>query len=294
MSRPKGATSTTTSPAHVKTDLLARLGLDPAADDQAVESAHEHIVEFLEEAPDDIRGWADRRQQEVDRIFALLTGPESDLRALGRPSMPARTTAGAAAAAPAQPNRTNRLLIGLVAVLVMAGVVFGVYWMGKPSVPDISSAQAAQQSATAPVVDQAKLAELTKKVAANPKDVASLQAIADVYFNGQDWANAKKYAQQVLDVDPKNAQGLISLGAASYNGGDQKAAEQAWKTGVQLFPKNAELHYDLGFLYMTTGRSDLMKAEWAKVVEIDPNGQLAKTVQSQVGTVTKPSATPTK
>lgn len=288
MSRPKGATSTTTSPAHVKTDLLARLGLDPAADDQAVETAHDHIVDFLDEAPDDIRAWADRRQQEVDRIFALLTGPESDLRALGRPSAPQRAVA---AAAPAPPNRTNRLLIGVVAVLVTVGVVLGVYWVGKPSVPDITSAQAAQASQTAPVVDQAKIAELTKKVEANPKDIASLQAIADVYFNGQDWGNARKYAQKVLDVDAKNAQGLISLGAASYNGGDQKAAEQAWKTGVQLFPKNAELHYDLGFLYMTTGRSDLMKAEWAKVVELAPNSDLAKTVQSQVGSVTKPSAT---
>lgn len=290
MSRPKGATTTTTSPARVKTDLLARLGLDPAADDQAVESAHDHIVDYLEAAPTDIRGWADRRQQEVDRIFALLTGPESELQALARPSSPQRTAAVAA-----EPKQTNRVLLGVIAALVMVGVVLGVYWMGKPSVPDISSAQAAQASQTsAPVVDQAKLAELTKKVQANPKDVASLQGITDVYFDGQDWANAKKYAQKVLDVDPKNAQGLISLGAASYNGGDQKGAEQAWKTGVQLFPKNAELHYDLGFLYMTTGRSDLMKAEWAKVVEIDPKSELAKTVQSQVGAVGKPSAQPTK
>ncbi|MBC7305643.1 MAG: hypothetical protein H5T80_01710, partial [Dietzia sp.] len=76
MSGAKGAT-TTTSAARVKSDLLARLGLDGSADDQAVESTHEQIVEYLEGAPDDIRGWADRRQQEVDRVFALLTGPES-------------------------------------------------------------------------------------------------------------------------------------------------------------------------------------------------------------------------
>lgn len=284
MSRAKGAT-TTTSPAGLKSDLLARLGLDAAADEQDVESTHEHIVEYLEAAPTDIRGWADRRQQEVDRIFALLTGPESDLKALARPAAQHGTPAAGQAS---QPNRTNRLLLGIIAFLVTIGVVVGVYWMGKPAVPEMTAAQGATQSQ--PVLDQAKLAELTKKVTANPKDVASLQGITDLYFNAQDWTNAKASAQKVLAVDPKNEQGLISLGAAAYNGGDNATAEKTWKSGIALFPNSAELHYDLGFLYMTTGRSDLMKAEWDKVVAIDPNSELAKTVKSQVGAVITPTA----
>ena len=163
--------------------------------------------------------------------------------------------------------------------------------MGKPSVPEMTAA-AQDTTQSQPVLDQAKLAELTKKVETNPKDVASLQGIADVYFNAQDWSNAKVFAQKVLDVDPKNEQGYISLGAAAYNSGDNATAETTWKKGIELFPESAELHYDLGFLYMTTSRMDLMKAEWAKVVEIDPNSELAKTVQSQVGAVTQPSAQP--
>jgi tetratricopeptide (TPR) repeat protein len=283
MSRAKGAT-TTMSPASVKSDLLARLGLRAEADDQELESTHDTIVEYLDAAPSDIRGWADRRQQEVDRIFTLLTGPESELQSLARP-----TTRGAAPAGQeGRPNQTNRILLGVIAVLVTIGVVVGVYWIGKPDVPEMTAAQ--QTTQTAPVLDQAKLADLTKKVAANPKDVASLQGIADLYFNAQDWTNAKAFAQKILAVDPKNQQGLVSLGAAAYNSGDTATAEKTWKNGVALFPNSAELHYDLGFLYMTTGRNDLMKVEWAKVVAIDPKSELAKTVQSQVGAVTKPSA----
>ncbi|WP_199921686.1 tetratricopeptide repeat protein [Intrasporangium calvum] len=286
MSRAKGAT-TTTSPTRVKSDLLARLGLDAAADDQEVEATHDQIVEYLEGAPTDIRGWADRRQQEVDRVFALLTGPESELRALARPS------GAGAAAETTEPNRTNRMLVGIIAVLVTIGVVLGVYWMGKPDVPEMTTAQDTSQTQTAAAVDPAKLAELTKKVEANPKDIASLQGIADLYFGANDWANAKAFSQKALDIDPKNAQALISLGAAAYNSGDNATAEKTWKAGVAAHPDNAELHYDLGFLYMTTGRSDLMQSEWKKVVEIDPNSELAKTVQSQVGDVTKPSGQPT-
>ena len=283
--------ATTTGPtrdaAGARQSLLARLGLDGRADDQEVEATHDRIVEYLDEAPDDIRGWAERRQQEVDRVFALLTGPESELAAAVRTKEPR-----AVAATPVAPNPTNRALLGVIGVLVAIGVVLGVYWVGRPSVPDVTTTAAPTASA-APTLDQAQLAALTEKVKADPKDVASLQKIADLYFTATDWANAKASAEKVLAVDPKNEQALVSLGAAAYNSGDNAAAEKAWKQGVALYPKNAELHYDLGFLYMTTGRSDLMKAEWAKVVEIDPTSDLAKTVQSQVGEVTQPSPSPT-
>lgn len=50
---------------------------------------------------------------------------------------------------------------------------------------------------------------------------------------------------------------------------------------------------------MTTGRTAQMKEQWAKVVELAPNSELAKTVQQQVGSIKSttspsPSATPTK
>lgn len=287
-------TGTTSDPVVTRLGLLARFGLDAAADDQEVESTYDRIGDFLDQAPSEIRGWADRRQQEADRIFSLLTGPESEL------VLPARAAAPAAAVAPAPApaaNSTNKVLLGIVAVLLTVAVVFGVYWVGRPTVPDVTSGASASSAASpsaAPVLDQAQLAALTTKVTANPKDVASLQKITDLYFSANDWPGAKAAAQKVLAVDPKNEQGLISLGAAAYNGGDTAAAEQAWKTGIKAYPKNAEMHYDLGFLYMTTGRNAEMKTEWAKVVELDPNSELAKTVQSQVGAVTQPSASPTK
>jgi cytochrome c-type biogenesis protein CcmH/NrfG len=278
-------TGSRTDATDARGGLLARFGLDAAADDQVVEATYDQIVEYLDEAPGDIRGWADRRQQEADRIFALLTAPET------QPAAPVRAAA-APAEAPVEPapNQTNRMLLGVIAVLVTVGVVFGVYWAGRPTVPDVSSAASPTASAApsaAPTVDKAQLATLTEKVKANPKDVQSLQKIVDLYFAGNDWPNAKASAQKVLAVDPKNEQAFVSLGAASYNGGDNAAAEKAWKQGLALFPKNPELHYDLGFLYMTNGDNAKMRTEWAKVVELAPGSELAKTVQSQVGAVTK-------
>lgn len=289
-------TGRTTDAAQAREALLARLGLDATADEEQVESTYDRIADYLDEAPSDIRGWAERRQREADRIFDLLTGPEAALAAAARPAAAAEPPAAQGVPnTPGTGTPTNKLLLGVIAVLVTVGVVLGVYWMGRPTVPDVTPGAAATPTATAPpAVDQAQLAALTTKVKADPKDVASLQKIADLYFTAQDWTNAKASAQKVLAVDPKNEQALVSLGAASYNGGDMAGAEKAWKKGVALFPKNAELHYDLGFLYMTTGRSDQMKTEWAKVVEIAPDSELAKTVQSQVGEVSTPAPSPAK
>jgi cytochrome c-type biogenesis protein CcmH/NrfG len=286
-------TGRSTDGTEARVALLARLGLDATADDEQVESTYDRIADYLDEAPADIRGWAEPRQREADRIFDLLTGPEAALAAAAQPAVAAEPPVPQGT--PGTGTPTNKLLLGVIAVLVTVGVVLGVYWMGRPTVPDVTSAAAATPTATAPpAVDQAQLAALTTKVKADPKDVASLQKIADLYFTANDWTNAKASAEKVLAVDPKNEQALVSLGAASYNGGDMAGAEKAWKKGVALFPKNAELHYDLGFLYMTTGRSEQMRTEWAKVVEIAPDSELAKTVQSQVGAVSTPSPSPAK
>ena len=109
-------TGTTSDPVVSRVGLLARFGLDPAADDQEVESTYDRIGDFLDEAPSEIRGWADRRQQEADRIFSLLTGPESALVPPARTTAPAAAGAPAPAAAPAGTSN-NRLLIGIIAVL---------------------------------------------------------------------------------------------------------------------------------------------------------------------------------
>ena len=294
MSRVREATTTgsRTVPADARGGLLARFGLEATADDQEVESTYDRIVEYLDEAPSDIRGWADRRQLEADRIFDLLTAPQPELVS----AAPTPATRPDAVAPEAAPSSTNRMLVGIIAVLVTVGVVFGVYWAGRPSVPDVpstASAGAAASPSAAPALDEVQLAALTTKVKADPKDVASLQKIVDLYFTANDWTKAKAAAQKVLDVDPKNEQALISLGAAAYNGGDSATAEKTWTAGIKAHPDNAEMHYDLGFLYMTTGRNAQMRTEWAKVVELAPGSDLAKTVQSQVGAVTTPSPSPT-
>jgi cytochrome c-type biogenesis protein CcmH/NrfG len=317
--------------AEIRDELLSRLGLRASASDQDVEAAHNGLVEFLELAPHEVNSWAAARAVDVDEAFALLSGPEQDLvpaaslaavaqdglneTSPAPSSEPARSsgvTAPATRSTPSAPAglaalRTNKPLqkkfVGVLAPLLVLGVVLGVYFNGKSSeVPGISgtptnSATTASGGATSVPLDQVKVAALMEKITANPKDTASLAALGDLYFASSDFKNAGVFEQKILAIDPKNLKGLLAFGAAQFNQGNAVEAKKQWLVAAGLYPKSAEVHYDLGFLYMSQTPPDQvnMKAEWAKVVEIDPNSAIAKSVATHInGTKTPaPSASAT-
>src|SRR5450759_3841269 len=138
---------------------------------------------------------------------------------------------------------------------------------------------------------------LMKKISANPRDVASLQGIGNLYFAAADYKTAIVWEQKILGVDPKNQVALLALGAGQFNLGNAVGAKKQWLIAAGLYPKNAEVHYDLGFLYFSQTPPDKanMTAEWKQVVAIDPNSALAKTVANHLASPTSAptaSATP--
>jgi tetratricopeptide (TPR) repeat protein len=305
--------------AEVRHELLGRLGLRENASDQDVETVHNGVVEFLELAPHEVKSWAAAQTADVDEAFALLSGPEQDLIppqaqtpvSLDKGSLPSDESdqtlqpPPAPYVAPAAPTATKprrTQMLGAGVILLVVAVVFGVWYMGKGSgVPGISGAPTNTQATTAapagsaPVaVDQVKVAALMKKISANPKDKASLQGLGNIYFAAADYKNASLWEQKILAVDPKDQVGLLSLGAAQFNLGNAAVAKKNWLVAARLYPKVAEVHYDLGFLYMSQTPPDKvnMNAEWSKVIAIDPNSSLAKTVATHI-TGTKPTASAT-
>ena len=299
--------------AGLRNELLGRLGLRENASDADVETAHNGLVEFLELAPHEVKSWAAARTTDVDEAFALLSGPEQDLVAAlpmaamaqdgpvtpSQPPVAAPAAPGAFAAFAANKQARKKMMWAAVPLLMIA-VVFAVFQMGKSDVPGISGTPTGQETTAAASgatpVDQAKLAALMQKISANPKDVASLQAIGDLYFGANDYTNAVLWEQKILAVDPKNQVALLAAGAAQFNLGNAVEAKKTWLIAAGLYPNNAEVHYDLGFLYFSQTPPDTAKmtAEWEKVVAIDPNSQLAKTVATHIkGATATPSASAT-
>lgn len=262
-----------------------------ASDRAGTARAVEHTDELLLWLGADLR---DDEEDEVPDRVTHAAAPEPPVEARPRRSAspePAR----AVSASPARASSRRRRLATILGVVAAGAVVFGVYAAGKPSVPAFNgnADEAASATSSQAQLDQTRVAELMKRIAANPRDVAALQELGDLYFQAGDYKTASGWESKVLAIDPKNTQALLGLGASQFNLGNAKDAEKDWLQVVAIDPKKAEAHYDLGFLYLSSTPPDLAKvrSEWQKVVAIDPTSDIAKTVTAHLKSFNSSPAT---
>jgi tetratricopeptide (TPR) repeat protein len=335
------------TPALSEAALLGRLGLPPDASTQDVETAHDQLIAFLETAPSDTRGWADREIERIDEAYALLSDPTIDRTALVAPAAaptasPSRAAAPLAAAAvpdddeddlddlmeleeagddaaasrrerreaarrrkaaarrlaAAQPPRTRAgggtlrrvALIGAGLVGVVAIAIAGFNLNGGTGVPPMSGSPAPEAEASTGV-DPAQVSALMERIQADPSDVASLQALADLYYQAGDFATAGSFLQKILAVEPDDVVALLALGATQYNQGDVTGAEQQWRAVLANDADNVDAHYYLGFMYLAQEPPDMVNArkEWDRVIEIDPDSEIAKSVSQHLASLSSPA-----
>jgi tetratricopeptide (TPR) repeat protein len=305
-------------------ELLARLGLEPGADATRIREAHAALVQFLASAPKGLRPWVRRQQADVEAAYRDLQAPSNRTsRTAGSPAMPASTRRGFMAAdgdeaeelldalddssrpaprvtIPHQPVRVNaatrslepgrgllglggyrRLGLAIAGLAVVAVAVVGIYKLGAPSVPGLTGTPAPNATAA---LDEAKVLELMQQLNTNPKDVAVLRQLADLYYTAGDNATSRKWLLKVLEIEPKNVEALLGAGATAYNLDDFTAAEDAWRQVIAIDPKNVDAHYDLGLMYfsMDPPKLDQMREAWNAVIQIAPDSQLASIVRTHM------------
>ncbi len=309
---PEGANAT-----EFRNGLLAQLGLTASASDLEIETAYNGLLELLDLAPHQAQSWAAAQLREIGQAYALLSGPAEALTAamisaatvaeaptqISQPAAPAATqisqpAAPAATLSPAALKSRRRLMYRVGIPVIAGAIIFGVYTLGGDSgVPDITgtptNTSAPAEPSTVPV-DPVKLAGLMEKISTNPKDIASLRELGSIYFAAGDYESAAIWKQKILNIDPKDQLALLALGAAEFNQGNLAVAKKLWLKAVALYPNVAEGHYNLGFLYLTQDPPDKAKAiaEWNKVIAIDPNSSVAKSVATHLAGLADPSPSP--
>lgn len=237
------------------------LGLPSDATAHDVARTREALSSYLDAAPPELAGWA-ARQRDLGSASSTGRAHAPGLRAL-RP---------------------------VLIVLLIAAVVVGVYRIGGGGAQEAATPSAASgpgSSVSVRPVDQAKVDDLTAKVNADPQDVASLESLGDLCFGAGEYAKAAEWKERVVTARPSDPDARLTLGVARFNGGDLAAAEKQWLEVLRLDPKKAEAYYDLGFLYMSQDppRMDKAEASWAKVSELAPGSQMAKTVEGHVASL---------
>ena len=175
-------------------------------------------------------------------------------------------------------------------VFTIAGMCFGVIlgWVlatqqAGPAVPAAAVQAPAggtgntQQRAT---LDEARVKELSATVASDPKNTNATLQLANTYFDGERYADAIKWYEQVLKLDPKNVDASTDLGVSFYYTDQPDRALQQFEYSLKLDPSHTKTLLNQGVV-MAFGKQDLdgASAAWQKVVDIAPNspeGQAAK------------------
>ena len=134
-----------------------------------------------------------------------------------------------------------------------------------------------QQRAT---LDEARVKELTATIASDPKNTDATLQLANTYFDGERYADAIKWYEQVLKLDPKNVDASTDLGVSYYYTDQADRALQQFEYSLKVNPSHTKTLLNQGVV-MAFGKQDLAGASvaWQKVVDLAPNspeGQAAK------------------
>ncbi|WP_068425751.1 tetratricopeptide repeat protein [Piscicoccus intestinalis] len=294
-------------PADLDERLRTWMGVDETVGAADLDRLHRELNRYLDQAPSPLHEWARRQSRTADAAHAVLTGQAAgdqadglrDLADLDEDVEARPTVYGRTAQRNAAKEKGRTPITALALVVIVLGVIFGVYQLGDRS----GAEQPAQETSLAnaasgmpegmgmgptPVpVDPAKVDTLSQRVQANPKDVDAMRDLSNMYVQAADYANAATWQARVLEVTPKDTDARLALGASKFNQGDTASAEKEWREVLRIDPKSAEAHYDLGFLYLSKNPPDAKSAaaEWTKVSELAPDSQIAKTAQAHLARI---------
>ena len=194
------------------------------------------------------------------------------------------------------PTTTKAVAIGAVVVAV-AAIAYA--YMSSNSVPGISEAPTETPSASATAIDPEMVAALEAKIAANPKDTDSMWALVNIYYPASKWEESSKYTKLLTEIDPKNPETWYANARVAQQSKDRQTELDSWLQVIKLEPNNkdfADAYFDLGFWYWSADpqQKDKAVAAWKKLIELDPNSDMAQMVAPHIEAATgSASASPT-
>lgn len=96
------------------------------------------------------------------------------------------------------------------------------------------------------------------------------EALADTYYDLQNYIDAKKCYKETVLIDPKNPRAHMFLGILQARDKEHESAVKSLETAVELEPNDANIRYNLALAYEFSGRTDEAKTEYERVLELEP------------------------
>lgn len=184
------------------------------------------------------------------------------------------------------PNKTtgwtNVQVYTAIAVVLVLGAIGGYLLHSSGSASDTSSAasSAAAPSASLPPSALAGAAQqsldaqtkpLLQRLQTNPKDVAVLTELGDIYFDASQWPTAIDYYTRALNETPANPDVRTDMGISYFYSGDPDRALKEFDRALKDDPRHVQTLFNMGVVKMN-GKNDPKGAiaAWESLLKMDP------------------------
>lgn len=200
--------------------------------------------------------------------------------------------AGAKGTAATTPSSSkSRPIIGIVALLILAGAGGGFWFQNRAEAPEralkpgeklaadgtIVPVQAQPQAPRMRLPDEIRdyIANLAGEADAKPDDLEAWESIAGVYYRASRLdrsylGQAREAYEHILERDEKNLTGLRGLGNLSYDQGQREQAADFYERYLVIESDNPDVRTDLGTMRFELGDADAAIAEWDTVIAAHP------------------------
>ena len=183
--------------------------------------------------------------------------------------------------------RADAIVFGIAGALfgIIVGWVLGSQQATSTArlAPAAQAAPAQQQASSAPQpapIDPARVKALEAEAAEKPNDVTSRVQLGNIFFDGEQYAQAITWYEQALKINPNDASVSTDLGVAYYYTNQPDKALAQFDHSLTVDPKHIKTLLNVGIV-RAFGKQDFNGAAqaWQQVVDLSPNspeGQAAK------------------
>lgn len=149
-------------------------------------------------------------------------------------------------------------------------------------------------SATTLSPDQ-RIAALNAKLVTNPKDVATLLALATIYQENNAPSAAATFLEQAIAADPSQKDLYLRLANLYMNAdvSNYTAAAAILNKAISVDPQNPALFLKLGIAQNNLGNTGAALLAWQRYLALAPNGDQASLIREQVDRLSKLATTTT-
>lgn len=119
------------------------------------------------------------------------------------------------------------------------------------------------------------IAKLKQVLAAKPGDPGVLQLIIDMLVQTGREEEAKQYMAQLPAGAKMDAETVLNMGIKAFNANQMDKAFQYFDQVVKDYPERPDAYYYRGLVYLNRSKHAEAKADFQKLLQLDPNGKFA-------------------